>query len=132
MGEAEERVLEPGSRAPLGLTPAELQHFHERGWVHKRGVIGKRAIAAVASAINAQVDAEVGELVRLDKLDRGATYPDAPFESRLGLVAHACRDVPAPLNGTMSLCLATHLALHSCIKKRGFFVGAGGRQSPPD
>ena len=56
MGEVEERVLEPGSRAPLGLTPAELQHFHERGWVHKRGVIGKRAIAAVASAINAQVD----------------------------------------------------------------------------
>ena len=32
----------------LGLSATELRHFHEKGWIHKRGVIDARTIAAIA------------------------------------------------------------------------------------
>jgi hypothetical protein len=49
-----QQAVEADVAPVLGLSATELRHFHEKGWIHKRGVIDARTIAGVA----------VGELCR--------------------------------------------------------------------
>lgn len=81
-----------GEPLALGLTPAELEHFHSFGWVRKAGVIAPEHIAALASAVSEQLGPELDRLVEKGALAPEHTFGDAPFETRIGLAVHALPD----------------------------------------
>jgi phytanoyl-CoA hydroxylase len=81
--------------AAHGLTAEELRQFHEVGYVKKEGVISKEAIADLAAAVSSEVDETLRGLVRRGDLAPEHLFPDAPFETRLGLAAHALPDSSA-------------------------------------
>ena len=76
----------------MSLTDAELQQFHEEGYVVKPAVFSSADLQPIQDALGEIVDAEAKRLQSEEKLED--TYSNAPSES----VWHVSR-IPIPTPG---------------------------------
>ena len=84
----------------MSLAAAERRHFQEEGWVMKPGVLDDVDLGPIRRGLHAAVDREAERARQEGLVDE--TFPDAPFDRRLALLAERWPDqvagIMAPVN----------------------------------
>ena len=75
-----------------GLNPEQIQQFHQDGFLIVRDLLQREALQPLIDELEQKVDDSSNEAVRRGFLDATSLFPDAPFATRLALVADACSD----------------------------------------
>ena len=74
------------------LTARQKQQFHEDGFLLVKDQLPRHALQPLMDELSQKVEAGTQAAVKAGVLDAAKTYQDEPFETRLGLVSHACSD----------------------------------------
>lgn len=75
------------------LTEEQIQQFHEDGFLHVKDLLPMHALQPLIDELSQMVEEGTQAAVKAGVLDESKTYHDEPFETRLGLVSHACSDL---------------------------------------
>ncbi len=73
-----------------GLTPQQIQQFHDDGFLIARNLLPREAIQPLIDELEQKLDDLTNEAVRQGLLDAANTFEDAPFETRLALASDTC------------------------------------------
>ena len=73
-----------------GLTPQQIQQFHDDGFLIARNLLPREAIQPLIDELEQKLDDLTNEAVRQGLLDAANTFEDAPFETRLALASGTC------------------------------------------
>ena len=76
----------------MELSAAQLASFREEGFLLLRQVLPEAATAPLCREIEERVEAAAREAVAAGQLGAADTFPSAPLETRLALLASACKD----------------------------------------
>jgi phytanoyl-CoA hydroxylase len=74
----------------MGLTPEQIGHFHENGFLIVRDLLAHEAVQPLIDELEQKVEEAVVEAVEQDWLDPADTFAEASFATRLPLVSTAC------------------------------------------
>ena len=75
-----------------GLHSELIQQFHRDGFLIVRDLLRREALQPLIDELEQKVDDSVNEAVRRGCLEATGEFSDAPFATRLALVADACSD----------------------------------------
>lgn len=76
----------------MSLTPAQIRAFEADGYLIVRGLLPRAALDPLIHELEDAVEGQIREAVERSLLPAADTFPDAPFERRLALVAQASDD----------------------------------------
>lgn len=86
---------------PSPLSPAQLRHFHDEGYVVADGVFSEADLRPVIEEINREVETRAEALVKEGKLSR--TFRELGFERQLGAISRETDQVALSIwNGVLS------------------------------
>lgn len=74
------------------LTAQQKQQFHHDGFLLVKDQLPQHALQPLMDELSQKVEEGTQEAVKAGILDASKTYDDEPFDTRLGLVSHACSD----------------------------------------
>ncbi len=89
---SEDRSSVEESPMKRGLTPQQIQQFHDDGCLIVRDLLPREALQPLIDELVQKVDDLANEAVRQGLLDAANTFEDTPFETRLALVSDACSE----------------------------------------